>query len=419
MKAFCISATASNQGKTIFTTALLWHFRHSVQPFKIGPDFIDPQFHTHICTTPSVNLDSFIMSEDQMAWIFTHYATKEVAVIEGVMGFYDGQNKGCSAYSVTKRLGVPTILVLDGSGSYITISAVLQGLLTYKPDNTIQAVVLNKLSSEAHYALIKTQLEADHPHIVVLGWIAKDLPSLKNTHLGLNLEDMSLIEQISQEVLRHIDLEALNSLAIPPLGTSDTYPFPAATKRNEKIAIVHDANFSFLYHDNLRFLEEIFSCVVRIDATANEPIPDDVALVYLPGGYVESEEAYGRIKDAHTFKASLIAHAKTKPIYAECAGLLYLGNEVDGKTMSGILPLHFTLQPRFHRLGYYYNEHGIKGHAFHYTKPTQATLKKGFDILSKTPNGRGEVGSWQEGKTFGTYLHTMFRAYPEVILDRL
>ena len=419
MRAYCISAVASNQGKTILTTALLWHFRQSVRPFKIGPDFIDPQFHQRVCGTPSVNLDSFMMTKEQMGWVFAHYANKEVAILEGVMGFYDGENKGCSAYSVSKQLNTPTILVLDGSGSYITISAVLHGLLNYKKDNTIQAVVLNKLSSPMHYALIKSQIEQDHPHIQVLGWIAKNLPSLSDTHLGLELNDLEKIAHISQEVLEHIDLEKLQSLPhITPQPTTP-YPFAPIPKLPKTLAIVNDVNFSFLYHDNRCFLEEVFEEVILVDATKDQAIPSHCDVVYIVGGYVESQEAYARIANATRFKQSLTTHAKTKPIYAECAGLLYLGKSVDKKEMSGILPLHFTLEPRFTRLGYYQNEAGIKGHAFHYTKPTKESQKKGFDTLSKTPNGKGEVGSWQEGKVFGTYLHTMFRAYPELILKML
>ncbi len=408
----CISATASNQGKTILTTALLWHFRESVRPFKIGPDFIDPQFHKQVCGTDSVNLDSFIMSKEQVEWLYANYADKEVAILEGVMGFYDGDNKGCSAYSVSKLLNVPTILVLDGGGSYITISAVLKGLLEYKADNTIKAVVINNLSSKMHYALIKNQIEADHKNIEVLGWIQKKLPALSDTHLGLDLKDLSKIEQISKEVLEHIDLEKLRRVRLPSHRQNNTqspYPFPPIKKREQKLAIVNDENFSFLYHDNLNFLKKLYAEVVIVDSTKDEVIPSNCDMVYLCGGYVETEEAYERHKNSENFKNSLIEHAKTKAIYAECAGLLYLSNSVDEKKMSAILDIEFTLDKRFNRLGYYYNEQGVKGHAFHYTKPTEQSLAKGFDVLSKMPKGKGVVGSWAKGEVFGTYLHGMFR----------
>ena len=200
----CVSGTSSNSGKTILTTALLYHFRQSVRPFKIGPDYIDPQFHNKVSGTPSINLDTFIMNEKQVQWIYSNYSTKDVSILEGVMGFYDGDDKGCSAYSVSKLLNIPTVLLLDCKGSYITISAVLKGLLTYKDDNTIKAVVLNHVSSSMHYELIKGIINKDHPEIIVLGWIKKDLVDLKDTHLGLDLEEMSKIENISKDVLENI-----------------------------------------------------------------------------------------------------------------------------------------------------------------------------------------------------------------------
>jgi cobyrinic acid a,c-diamide synthase len=327
------------------------------------------------------------------------------------MGFYDGENRGCSAYSISKLLQVPTLLILDGGGTYITISAILKGLLEYRKDNTIKGVILNNISSQMHYQLIKGRLEQEH-NIVVVGWIKKGLPSLANTHLGLNLKDLSKIEQISKEVLEHIDIAKVEkiSLRTEPIE-AEGYPFPEIKRLNRKLAIVYDANFSFLYYDNLRFLRELYRSVTIIDSTKDEEIPQDCDEVYICGGYVESDEAYAKVKNSLNFKNSLISHSLTKPIYAECAGLLYLSNRVDGKEMSGILDIEFTLGKRFNRLGYYYSERGVKGHAFHYTKPTERSLKKGFDILSKTPHGKGENGSWREGKIFGTYLHTMFRSF--------
>jgi cobyrinic acid a,c-diamide synthase len=168
IKSLCISATASNQGKTLLTTALLYHYRDSVRPFKIGPDFVDPQFHEFICGTPSINLDTFIMNHKQVKWMFQHYSDKNISILEGVMGFYDGMDRGCSAYDVSKLLDTPTILLLDGSSSYITVSAILYGLVNYR-DNSIKAVVLNRLSSENHFELIKKQIEADFENIVVVG----------------------------------------------------------------------------------------------------------------------------------------------------------------------------------------------------------------------------------------------------------
>lgn len=418
MKALCISAIASNQGKTVLTTALLHHFKDSVRPFKIGPDFIDPQFHETICHTPSINLDRFMMNDEQIKWLFHHYCDKAVSICEGVMGFYDGMDKGSSAYDLSKLLRIPTVLLLDGSSSYITVSAVLKGLKSYKEDNTIKGVVLNKLSSQSHYELIKKQIESDFDDVVVLGWIKKGLTSLEDTHLGLDLKDQHKIEHIANEVLEYIDIEAVEKLAenYTPQDVNN-YPFEKLEKIEKKIAIVNDENFSFLYHDNAEFLKEIFSEVVFVNPTLDEEIEEDVDVVYIPGGYVENEENYDRLKNSTRFKTSLTKHAQTKHIYAECAGMLYLANRVDEKEMSGILDLDFTLQNRFARMGYYHSsEDQRKGHAFHYTDVCDP--KEGFERLVKTPDSEGKVGSWQKNNVYGTYLHIMLRSNPQIILSR-
>jgi cobyrinic acid a,c-diamide synthase len=138
-------------------------------------------------------------------------------------------------------------------------------------------------------------------------------------------------------------------------------------------------------------------------------VPKDADIVYIPGGYVESESAYKRVKN------SLIKHSKSKPIYAECAGMLYLGKSVDEKKFCGIFPIEFSLQKRFVRLGYFQNELGIKGHCFHYTKPK--SLEEWFDKLSKDGKS-GDFGSYALQKVFGTYLHTIFRANVGLVKER-
>jgi cobyrinic acid a,c-diamide synthase len=350
------------------------------------------------------------MKDKQVEWLYLNYSNKKISIIEGVMGFYDGEDRGCSTYSVTKLLQIPTLLILDGAGSYITLSAILKGVLEYKSDNTIRAVILNRLSSKMHYELIKKQIEKDHKNMVVLGWIRKNLPSLKSTHLGLDLEDLEKIEAISKEVLENIDIKRLEeTFRVEKRKNLVEYPFPKIEKIDKKITIVNDKNFSFLYYDNLKFLQEHFREVEIIDSTKDEIVSANSDIVYICGGYIETDLAYSRVENSSNFKNSLIEHSKTKPIYAECAGLLYLGNRVDNKEMSGILGIDFTLEKRFVRLGYYYNEKGVRGHAFHYTKPTPESLKKGFCKLQKYKNSKAEVGSWKNKRVFGTYLHTMFR----------
>lgn len=398
--------------------ALLHHYKKSVRPFKCGPDFIDPQFHQKIAATPSVNLDGYMMDKKQLQWLFAQYFDKDVAIVEGAMGYYDGLDKQASAYDVAKTLGIASLLVLDGSGSYITIAAVLKGIQSFREDHTIKAVVLNKISSPSHYELIKKHIEAECEGVVVCGWIKKDLPSLGATHLGLDLQELDslVLEQVANDVLEHIEIEKLESVMTCRIKKPHRYPFVKLAQKDATCVVVYDANFSFLYHDNLEFLQEIYKEVVIINATKDEAVPSKADMVILPGGYVETAYHYEKIKDANTFKNSLIQHAKTKKVYGECAGMIYLGEFCDDKQMSGILPLTFTLTERRQRLGYYQCDIGgktIKGHAFHYTKITKAPPS---DIkLYKASKKGAKEGGYRQNNIFATYLHTMWRVYPTVL----
>jgi cobyrinic acid a,c-diamide synthase len=414
-KALVVSAVASNQGKTLLTMALLIHFRDRVRAFKIGPDFIDPQFHQKVSGYPSINLDGFMMDNSQLRWIFDRYMDRDVAICEGVMGFYDGMDRGSSAYDIANILQIPTLLILDASGSYITIVAVLKGLLSFREDNTIVAVVFNRVSSTMHFELIQKQIKAEFDNIVVVGWIAKDLPAISSRHLGLDLEELDnlLLEEIALEVLEHIEIELLESIMDIEIEKSQDYPFRAIIKRDKNCALVYDKNFSFLYYDNLCYLKEIYKEVVIVDSTLDESIPKDSDIVIIVGGYVETKESYDRVKNSYSFRDSLISHAKRgKEIYAECAGLIYLGKSIDEKQMSGILDIEFTLKAKRVRLGYYYGFNHLtkkiqKGHAFHYSTITKAP--KGDIGLYKSSPQTMQDGGWIEGSIKGSYLHTMWR----------
>ena len=389
----------------------MYYYKNSVRPFKIGPDFIDPLFHEKICQTPSVNLDTCIMNEAQVTWLFNKYSDKNISILEGVMGFYDGMDKNSSAYDVTKLLGIPTIIILDASGSYITLSAIIKGLKTYQDGNTIKGVVFNHVASQSHFELIKNQVEKDFDDIEVLGWIQNRLDTLDSTHLGLDLKDNKIekLELMSKEVLKHIDLEKLEIIAKFKVQKIENYPFDRVEKYDKHIAIVNDDNFSFLYHDNLEFLKESFSKVTIVNAINNEIIPNDADIVFIVGGYIETKEAYAKIKNSNDFKNSLLNHSEQKKlIYAECAGLLFLSNRVDDKKMMGLLDLDFTLGKRFYRMGYYENDLGITGHAFHYTRLIDEE-KVGEYKLYKKDSSDGTYAAFKNDNVFGTYLHTMLR----------
>ena len=349
------------------------------------------------------------MNKAQVKWIFSKYANKKISILEGVMGFYDGMDKGSSAYDVTKLLNIPTIILLDASGSYITLSAIIKGLKEYKEGNTIKAVVFNHVSSSMHFELIKNQVEKDFDDIVVLGWIKSKLDTLDSIHLGLDLDDndKNKLEDISKEVLSNIDLKKLEEIAFFEYEKHSEYPFEEIKKYDKHISLVYDDNFTFLYHDNLKFLEECFSKVSIVNSIKNEAIPNDSDIVLICGGYIETQKAYDRFKNSKVFQESLLNHAKTKVVYGECAGLIVLGQKVDDKKMLGLLELEFELTSRPNRLGYYENDLGITGHAFHYTKVLGKP--EGEYTLYKKKNQNEVYAAFKNNHIFGTYLHTMYR----------
>lgn len=423
-KGIVIAALASGQGKTTLTTALLHHFRENVQPFKTGPDFIDPQFHRKITGVPSINLDSFMMNKHQLRWLWHRYATGKTAIVEGVMGFYDGEKRGTSTYDVARILELPVLLVMDGSGSYDTLVAVMRGMLAHHKNQTIKAVVFNRLGSASHYGLLRTRFESEFPDIHLCGWIPKNLTPLKSRHLGLDLNELSHkdLEQMSRDVLEHIDLEVLEkAMVFTPTKKVKSYPFESLKPEPKKsLAIVRDENFSFLYEDNVAFLSELFGTVSFISAVDDEAVPSDADALYLPGGYVETADSHERIKDSVRFRESL-QHFKGK-IYAECAGLIYLGNKIENDgielPMSGLLDIDFAMQNRFKRMGYYLAEDHVKqqgysGHAFHYS--TVARADEGVWELRKPGSDRCEWAAWQRENVFGTYLHAFFRTQPKLV----
>ncbi len=413
-KAVIISSIASNQGKTILTAALLRRFKDIVTPFKIGPDFIDPQFHEKICSRPSINLDIYISSKEGVKWLFKKYRGA-FSVIEGVMGYYDGMDKQSSAYDISKLLKIPVVLVLDASGSYITLSAVIKGIREFRKDSFIKGVVLNRVSSKNHYLLIKKEIEKNFKDLEVLGWIRKDLESLNSRYLGLDLRDLSKMDKISREVLENVDVGKIARLG--SCGALEVKSFKEKRVLDKKAVIVKDSCFSFLYRDNVEYLKELFREVCFVSSEKDEEIPKDAGFIFLPGGYVESEDCYLKIKDSKRFRDSLIDAANRKvSIYGECAGLLYLSNRVDDKKMSGILDIDFTLQNKRVRLGYYYDQKGVKGHAFHYSKPLNPP--KG-ELLYKEGGKEKDIGAWREDNIYATYLHTMFRFNKESIWDLL
>ena len=216
---------------------------------------------------------------------------------------------------------------------------------------------------------------------------------------------------MTEDVLAHIELDVLESVMDVSVSSVSDYPFKRVEKKDELCVLVKDENFSFVYHDNLNYLKELYREVKIIESTKDEEIPKNADIVIIPGGYVETPSSYERVKESKKFKTSLQDHAQSKRVYAECAGLIYLGESCDEKEMSGILPIKFELTDKRERLGYYKceleNSKELKGHAFHYSRIISAPPA---DIkLYKLSKQSAKDGGYKQDKITATYLHTMWR----------
>ncbi len=445
MNAAVISALSSGHGKTMFTMALLNWLKNNcgkVRPYKVGPDFIDTQFHSKITGNASINLDLFMMSKAEMKSVFTYYSKgMENLLIEGVMGFYDGMEYDTSTYDVAKALNVPTILIITAKGSYSTIVPTLKGILDYRKDNTVKGIILNHISSQKHYELIESLINAEIPELKVLGWIKKDVKTISSRHLGLDLTEIEKhnLDEISDSVMENINTQELLKLmeydAIYNSEKDFFIKIPEEIKescKNLTISIVNDKAFSFTYKANIDFLQKIFNKYHMVSAVNDEEIPYESDVVYIPGGYIETPEVASLINNAEKFKNSLrkIVNNPSKSVFAECAGLMLLGEKVQAENDNwingaGVLPLNFEIQKRFQRLGYYraIDRDALciyKGHAFHYSKAISVNNKELIKFgLFKDMDTKALPGGWvnESGNVLGTYLHSFLFNQPELIMN--
>lgn len=438
MKAAIISALSSGQGKTLFTMALLHWFKKQedcIQSFKTGPDYIDTMFHEKITGKKAVNLDLFMNNQEEVKNTFNYYASSfKNTIIEGAMGFYDGLETGTSTYNIAKILNIPTILIISGEGSYSTLVAIIKGILEYRKSNNIKAVILNRISSSHHYKLIKDQIEDELPHLKVAGWIEKDLQSINSRHLGLDTTELTSLDFdiISESVMQHIDIPLLlNIMDInTPIQNDMWNTYINAAYQKKTLTIVQDSAFSFTYVQNIDFFNKIFNKVHTISALEDNEIPKDTNIVYIPGGYIETPENADLLNNANAFKRSLKCFSTNtnNKIYAECAGLMMLGNSIKLKNNNiingaGILDINFEMCNKRQRLGYYKSfdsktAHIYKGHAFHYSQVVNVNNNvKPLFYLFKNSSNNATCGGWQNNTSnvTATYLHSMFYNQPELI----
>ncbi len=380
---FLIAATSSGCGKTTLSLGLMRALSDrglAVQPFKCGPDYIDTQFHAMASGRPSINLDTFMASERHVMSLFSEYrAGADVAVVEGVMGMLDGYHrmKGSSA-ELAVLLDIPLVLLVNAASTAYSVAATIYGFKNFYPAIKMAGVIFNRVASPSHYSFLK---DACHDAgVECLGFISRNERLVTpSRHLGLTLgtadEMEKYISTAAEAVNESIDLERLLALTTIPASHPRR---PSMDKPgnlpNLKIAVARDEAFNFIYPINIRSLIEHPRYNVSIDyfsPLADSRLPD-ADMLYLPGGYpelyAERLEQNSRMRDA--IRDFALNNGK---IIAECGGMIYLGEELDGRKMCGALPLKTSMENARLHLGYRIIETGdlkLRGHEFHYSEVT-------------------------------------------------
>lgn len=354
MKSIVISSNTSGGGKTTVTLGLmkaLMNRGYKIQGYKAGPDYIDPAFHSHITGNSSRNLDLYLMGENGVKASFSR-GKGDLGIVEGVMGLYDG--KGItSEYStahLARTLDLPVVLVLSPKAQSATLSAEINGLINFEAVN-IAGVIFNNIS-ESYYRLLKASIE-EHCKIKVFGYVPKDENlSLKSRHLGLvqssEIEDLgNKIEQCSRLLESYVDIDALIALFKETDEFADDYHLE---KKGIRTAVAFDKAFSFYYKENIELLQELGE-VEFFSPLTDKKLPENIDFLYLGGGYPEvfKEELNENQLMLKSIKEALENGLKC---YAECGGLMYLTESIDGLKTVGYFKGKSCMTSRLHNFGY-------------------------------------------------------------------
>lgn len=426
MKTMIISSNCSGGGKTTFTLGLmkaLKNRKYDVQGYKVGPDYIDTGFHTEITEKVSRNLDIHLMGEEGVKASFSR-GSGDLAVIEGVMGLYDGKglDEDCSTYSVSKVLDdAPILLVITPQAQSLTLCAEINGIKDFK-DANIVGVVLNCIS-EGYYNLLKPAIEM-HCKLKVFGYVPKDQNvNLESRHLGLvqsvevnNLKNK--IDYLSKLIEENIDLDAIIESFKEVRKFEDKYHLNSSNKR---IAIAYDKAFRFYYKENLELLEEVGD-VIYFSPLRDKKLPEGIDFLYLGGGYPEvfKDELSKNTEMITSIKQALDNGLKC---YAECGGLMYLTENIDGVKMVGFLSGNSEMTNRLNRFGYatlLFNNIEINCHEFHKSK-VNSNEETVYDVTKTSYTG--DKINWKCGykknNTLAGYPHVHFFGNLEFIKNLL
>ncbi len=438
-KAVVIAGAASGVGKTTVAAAIMGALTergYKVQPFKVGPDYIDPSYHSAICGAPCRNLDSWLLTPEAIRELF-HRAMvgKDVAVIEGVMGLYDGANGDDDAGStaqLAKWLGLPVVLVLDASKASRSVGAMALGFKAFDPEVNLAGVMLNGIAGDLHLELVQPSL--DRAGVRDLGYLpGRQEFTLPERHLGLipTAEGHLAAEyyqQLAQQAAATLDLDRTLAIAadatVPDANACTLFPDMPITPQT-KIAVAMDKAFNFYYPDSLDLLTAWGAELIPFSPLEDAALPPDVGGgIYIGGGFPEmfAEPLY----DNAGMRASIRAAAeRSVPIYAECGGLMYLGQGIEDLeghdyAMAGVLPGRSTMQGARLSLGYRTIRatqnncllaagESVRGHEFHFSSMQEGLGQNDSNALSSAY----EVLD-QPGRREGFVIHNVLASYIHV-----
>jgi len=426
-----IAGTHSGVGKTTVATGIMAALRQrglQVQAFKVGPDFIDPTFHHAATGRPSRNLDSWMLSRETNLDIFARAtADADVAVIEGVMGLFDGkgaQSLAGTTAEIALWLDATVVLVLDAAAMAGSAAAVVHGFDTLLPHLQVSAVICNNVGSAAHYACLRDAM-ASRCRPTPIGYLPRnDDFSIPERPLGLHLAHEALtrerLDLLAEWIASHLDLDRL--LALSSRSGCSVAPLSRVAEKPKlaRIGIARNAAFCFYYHDNLELLRALGAELIDFSPIADRTLPPQLDGIYLGGGY---PEIHAEVLSANeTMRAAILEFAANgSPVYAECGGLMYLTEAiVDGEgrnwPMVGIFPTCARMHDRIVKLAYTEVEAGeadgwlapgecARGHEFRYSAidPMPGTIRRVY---------RGAAEGYQVWSVLASYVHLHFLSCP-------
>ena len=427
-----LAGTGSGCGKTTVTCAVLQALTDRglrVGAFKCGPDYIDPMFHSRVIGARSANLDGFFFSENTMRWLFAkNSADRDVSVVEGVMGYYDGlglTTTRASSWETARTLDAPAVLVVSARGAALSVLAVIQGFLTFCAGSCVRGVILNQCTPSTYQVLTEAIRERFGGKVAPLGYLPS-LPAcaLESRHLGLvtaqevtDLRDK--LRLLSQQAEQTLDLDGLLELA----GSAPPLPYePVALPRYEepvRIAVARDRAFCFYYEDSLEALEAMGAELVPFSPLEDTALPEGADGLYLGGGYPELC-AQELAENSAMCQAVRRALEDGLPCIAECGGFMYLTEAVGGYPMVGYLPGACFDNKKLTRFGYVTPRakgdnllcragEEIRGHEFHHWDADCP----GADFTAQKPGGRSWDCAVATDRLYAGYPHFHFYANPD------